>query len=223
MAKTLLNGVNEILKRCSVIAGDAGEFTTLTDSARQTPIDICVQVVNEGISELFYATGKPLPLEQGESSFALVAGTRAYTLATDLVRLRWPLIDRTNTQFMYEYPNGYNGLLTLDPEQDDTGLAYYAAIRETDAKLFLDRVPTSIEAGRIYYYQYDKDLVLDEAADTVPFPDAVFRSMVPAWVQLYKREQRKEFDEPLFRKNLGIAASIMTRKAPRNSYMPHRC
>ena len=30
-----------------IIAGDAGELTTLTDSARQRPIDIAIQVVNE--------------------------------------------------------------------------------------------------------------------------------------------------------------------------------
>lgn len=223
MTKTLLNGVNEILKRCGVISGDAGSFATLVDSARQRPIDVSVQVINEGISELYYATRLPMPSEQAESNFSLVAATRAYTLATDMVRLRWPLIDRTNSQFILEFPGGFNQMLVYDIEQDDTGLPHYAAIRETDGKLYLDAAPTSAEAGRVYYYQYDKDLVLDEAADAMPFSDAVFRSMVPAWVQLYKREMRNEFDQPLFDKNIGIASSLLTRKTPRASYLPHRC
>lgn len=223
MSKTLLDGVNEVLKRCQVISGDAGTLTSLTDSARQGPIDVTVQVINEGISQLYYSTRTPLPLEQAESNFTLVAGTRAYTLATDLVRLRWPLIDRTNSQFLNEFPGGYNAILTYDVEQDNTGLPHYAAIRETDGKLYLDAAPTSIEAGRVYYYQYDKDLVLDTASDAVPFSDAVFRSMVPAWVQLYKKEMRSEFDTSLFKESMGTAATIMTRKPQRASYMPHRC
>lgn len=220
MAKTLLNGTNEVLKRAGIIAGDAGLLTTLTDSARQRPIDVAVQVWNEAIEELYSATSKPMPNEQAESTITLVAGTQAYTLATDLVQLRWPMIDKTNTQFLYQFPGGYNAMLQFDPEQDDTGLPMYGAIRATDGKLHLDRNPTSAEAGRIYTYQYDKMLTLDEAADTVPFNDAVFRAMVPAVVQLWKRDMRQEFDQPLFKMNVGRAARLMTQVQQRNSYSP---
>lgn len=220
MAKTLLNCTNEILKRVGLIAGDSGVLTSLTDSARQVAIDVAVQVVNEGIDELYAASNVSKPNGQGESTVTLVTSTRAYTLATDLLRLRWPMVDKTNTQFLHQYPGSYNQMLQADPEQDDTGLPVYAAIRPTDGKLHLDRTPTSVENGRVYTYQYDKDLVLSAAADTVPFKDVVFRAMVPVWVQMWKRERRNEFDGDLFRMDMGRAATLMTQVQPRDSYSP---
>lgn len=220
MAKTLLNSINEIFRRTGLVAGDAGLLTTLTDAARQVSIDQAVQVVNEGIDELYTTSSVAHPNEQAESTITLVAGTLAYTLAADLIQLRWPLRDKTNSQWITEYPGGYDAMLTGDIEQDDTGLPHYAAIRATDGKLHLDRTPTSIEAGRVYTYQYDKTLELDAAADTVPFNDAVFRAMVPAWVQLFKRERRNEFDEPLYRQSIGRASRLLTQKQMRTSYSP---
>ena len=220
--KTLLNASNEILKRTQIIAGDSGELSSLTDSARQHFIDVCVQVVNEGIDELYTATSKSKPQEQAESSIALVASTRSYSLASDLIQLRWPLIDKTNSQFIFQYPGGYNQILIDDLEQDDTGLPHYAAISPVNGQLYLDRIPTSVEAGRAYTYQYDKDLVMDAAADTMPFSDATFRAMVPAWVQLWKRELRNEFDGDLFKQSIGRASRIFIQVQPRKSYSPRR-
>ncbi len=217
--KTLLDGVNEILKRVNEIAGDAGLLTTLTDSARQHPIDLCVQVINEGLDELYSATSKPMPKEQAEATITLVTGTREYVLATDLVQMRWPLIDKTNTQMIWRYDD-YNAMLMLDPEQDNTGLPHYGAISPVNGKLHLDCAPTSIENGKIYTYQYDKDLVLTIAASAMPFTDACFRAMVPAWVQLYKREKRNEFDDKLFKMTIGRAARFVTTVQPRNCYSP---
>lgn len=220
MAKTLLDATNEILKRTGIIAGDAAALTTLTDSARQRAIDICVQVVNEGNDELYSASRAPMPKEQAESSIALVTGTRSYSLASDLVQLRFPLIDKTNTQFIYEYPGGYNAMLLADPEQDDTGLPHYGAISPANGELHLDRAPTASENGNTYTYQYDKDLVLSAASDTVAFSDAVFRAMVPAWVQLWKREFRNEFDGDLFNASIGRASRLLSQAQPRDSYNP---
>lgn len=218
MAKTLLNCVNEILLRNNLIAGDAATLTALTDSARQAAIDVAVQVVNEGIDALYTAADIAVPQEQAESAITLVTSTRAYSLATDLVLLRWPMIDKTNAQYLYE--GDYNQMIVIDPEQDDTGLPQYAAIRPTDGLLFLDRAPTSVENGRIYTYQYDKDLALSVAADTVPFEDITFRAMVPAWVQLWKREKRNEFDGDLFRVSIGRAALTLTQESQRTHYNP---
>lgn len=220
MAKSLLNAVNEILKRASVVAGDAGALTTLTDSARQVDIDQAVQVINEGIDALYVTCELPFPSGQGESTVTLATGTRAYSLASGLLRMRWPLVDKTNTQFIFEYPNGYNALLLLDPEQNDTGTPYFAAIRPTDGMLHMDRAPTATENGRIYTYQYDKNIGLSAASDTVPFNDAVFRAMVPAWVQLWKRERRNEFDTALYRSAFAQAATYLTQATPRTSWLP---
>lgn len=219
MAKTLLNSVNEILKRTSFIAGDAGTLTSLTDSARQVAIDQAVQVINEGIQELYAVPGMPpMPLSQAENTVTLATGTRAYALNSGVVTLRWPLIDKTNSQFIKPFPGGYAAMLVADPEQDDTGLPYFAAIRPTDGYLHMDRAPTSAENGRIYTYQYYKNTLMSLAADTVPFDDPVWNAMVPAWVQLWKREMRNEFDGELYRIGMGRAARLMTKVPARQSY-----
>lgn len=221
MAKSLLNAVNEVLSEVGFIAGDAGDLTSLTDSARQRPIDVAVRAVNLGIDELYAATHKPMPSEQAESSITLVtAQLGSYTLATDLVQLRWPFIDRTNNQYLTEFPGGYNALLIHDPEQDDTGLPHWAAISPVDGTLRLDRAPTSNENGRVYYYQYDKELELTTASSEVPFGNAVFRAMVPVWTEIWKREMRREFDEGYLRTNLGRAGQFLSKMQPRQSWSP---
>lgn len=216
--KTLLNAVNEILKRVSYTAGDAGALTSLTDSARQVAIDCAVQAVNEGIEELYTACELAMPNEQAESTITLATATRAYTLATDLLQLRFPLIDKTNTQFIYEYRPGYNALLRLDPEENDTGIPRWGVIRPTDGKLYVYPAPTSVDNGKVYTYQYDKNVSLSVAASAVPFNDAVFRAMVPFWSETWKREQRQSFDAELAKASFGRASRLLTQVQPRDNW-----
>jgi hypothetical protein len=217
---TLLDAINEVFKRTNNIQGDAAALTTLTDSARQHPIDMAIQVINEGIDELYSSSAVEKPLGQAESTITLATGTRSYALASNLERLKFPLIDKTNTQFIISAPGGYEYLLLIDPEQDDTGLPIWAAISPVTGQLYLDRAPTSAENARVYTYQYEKDVSLVLATDTVPFSNVVFRSMVPAWTQLYKREMRNEFDAELYKMAIGRAAIFLTELEPRDSYNP---
>lgn len=228
--KTLLNCVNEIFRHVGMIQGDAALLTSLTDQSRQRSIDIAVQVVNEGLDELYSATGLQMPAAQKQGTITLATGTRSYSLATDLVRIKpldtvesprvW-MIDKTNTQFLYEYPGGYNGLLILDPEQDDTGLPLFCAINPTDGTLQVDRAPTASEGnGSVYTYQYEKELALTILTDTVPFGNAVFRAMVPAWAQLYRRDQQNDFDQDLFKASFGRASRLLSKVPPSDNYSP---
>jgi hypothetical protein len=220
LSKTLLDCVNEVFKRASVIQGDAAALTTLVDSARQHPIDVAVQVINEGIDELYSASHVELPNEQAEATITLVNGTRSYALNSSLTKLIFPLIDKTNTAFIAKFPGTYEDMLILDPEQDDTGLPWWGIISPVNGQLFMNVTPTATEAGRIYTYQYEKDLGMSAATDTVPFNNKVFRAMVPAWHQLYKREMKNEFDADLYQMNIGRASRSMTEIDPRTSYSP---
>jgi hypothetical protein len=221
---TLLDAVNEVLKKTGLIAGDAGELQSLTDSARQRGIDLAIQSIGEGVDELFTACGIAQPKQQAEGTLTLQTNVRAYELPDELVRLRFPLIDKTNSQYVLEFPGGYNALLIYDPKQDFAGLPYYACIRPTDGWLYFDRTPTSAENGRVYTYQYDKDLTLDEATDVFPFNATVFRAMISPWAQLWKREMRgaSEFDSALFTKNIARAARLLRMRPARKSYSPRR-
>lgn len=220
MAKTLLNSINDLFKLANLIAGDADALTSLTDSARQHDIDAGILALNQTIDELYTSSEVPLPQQQAESTVVLATGTRFYSLATNFNRLHWPLIDKTNAQYIYKYDGTYDDLLALDPEQDNTGLPLYAVIRPTDSKLFLDVAPTATENGNTYTYQYDKDLALSSSSDTVPFNDAVHRAVIPAAFQIWKRERRGEFDQGIFKAHIGRASRLLTQIVQRADYCP---
>lgn len=223
MAKTLLNAVNETLKRVRLIQGDSGTLTSLTDSARQVYIDVAVQVWNEAIDELYEAGQKPHPLELAESTITLTNGNRAYQIATDVLQLRWPMLDETHGRFITEYPGGYMAIVQdqLFPA-NFTGLPLMGCIRPTDGYVYLDRIPQATEVGLVYKYRYDKDLVLTLATDQVPFNNAVFRALVPATAEMWKQAMNKQYDEDIHNKSIGRAAGYLTESIPKESWIPPR-
>lgn len=218
---TLLDGVNEVLKRVDLIQGDSGLLTTLSDSPRQTYIDLAVQVWNEAVEQLYTSSGKSMPKEMAEDSITLVTGTRSYALAADLIDLRWPLHNRVEGEYIREWEAGYHSLEKSQPQPDEwTGLAYTAAISPIDGTLYLERIPTAAENGRVYFYNYDKDVSLSLAADTFPFDDAVFRAMVPAVAELWQFQKNRDTDAALFKPNFGRAARLLTKQPMRDSWLP---
>ena len=221
MSKTLLNGVNEVLKKAKLIQGDSGSLSTLTDSPRQVWVDNAVQAWNETIEELFSVTGKPMPSELAESTITLVTNDRDYALASDLVSLHWPLLDETYGQYIEE--SEYLRLVASQPiPADFTGLPLYGAIRPTDGQLYLDRIPTASENGLVYKYRYDKDISLSTAAATFPFSDTVFRSLVPAVTEIFNLYHRREFSEAVYTVSMGRAARLLTQTPARTSYLPEK-
>lgn len=221
--KQLLDGVNEILRKKNLIAGDAALLASLTDSARQPSIDLAIQVINEGIDEIYSTAQISLPNQMVEATLTLATGTKAYVLPSNLVRMHWPLIDRAHTRFIQQYATGYEGMLLVDLAQVFTGLPLYAAIRASDNYLVFDRTPTAAENGNIYNYQYDKDTVLTVASDVMPFNNAVFRAMVPVWTQLWERTKRTQgYDVAMLKTNLGRAARLLTENQPRETWNPRQ-
>lgn len=218
---TLLNGVNEVLKRNGLIQGDSGLLTTLSDSPRQVYIDLAVQLWNEVVEHLYTRSSKSMPKEMAESSITLVTGTRAYALAADLIELRWPLHNRVEGEYIFEWEAGYHNLEKGQPQPAEwTGLATFAAINPTDGTLYLERIPTATENGREYFYNYDKDLSLSLAADTFPFDDSVFRALVPVVSEFWERKEERDFDSEVARFSFGRASRLLSRQPLRTSWLP---
>jgi len=224
MAKTLLNGVNEVLKKVDIIEGDTGLLTSLTDSARQGFIDTAVQSLNEIVDELYSATDKPKPQQLAEDTITLATDDQDYALATDLVTLlpKFGLINTANNHIIniLDDEDAYRQLIVADLDQDDTGLPDSAAIRPTDGQLYMNRKPTSAENGRVYNYRYNKELELVVLTDTFPFANTVFRAVVPAAAELWRRHRRKEFDQGIFDASMGRAARLVTGVPARDSWRP---
>jgi hypothetical protein len=218
--KTLLDAVNDLFRRAKIIAGDADVLTSLVDEARQADIDVAVQVINEGIDELYSVVDGELPAGTAEGTITLVSGTRSYALATNFVRLHFPLIDKTNIRYLFNYEGGYLDLLELDPDESNTGTPMWSVIKPTDGTLYIYPTPGASEDGAIYTYQYDKDLELVAFTDTVPFNNFVFRAMLPAWYEIWKRERRSDFDQALFKASIGRAARRLLKVAASDDYCP---
>ena len=220
MASTLLDGTNEVLKKVKMIQGDSGVLTTLTDSARQLSIDSAVQAWNEAIDALYELTTDSKPNIMSSATITLVTSQRAYSLASDLTRLHWPLLDSTNGYYIYEYEGGYLDLIEDQPiPADYTSLPQYAVIRPSDGKLYIDTSPSSDYNGLVYSYNYDKDASLSLAADTMPFNDTVFRSMVPVVAELWNRNQNRRFDVGIYQSSLARAASYLNQTPFRSSWL----
>jgi hypothetical protein len=225
VAKTLLEGVNAVLTKVDVLDSDSGLLTSLTDSARQTYIDLAVQVLNESLDHLYSAAEKTKPKQLGEGTITLIAGDQDYALSSAVVILRreFHLIDETNNHTIAILDDdGYRQIVMGDLEANDTGLPSCAAIRPTDGELFFDREPTAAEAGRIYKYRYDKELELTLAADTFPFGNAAFRALIPAAAELWKLYRHQEFSQGLFDSSLARAARMVLMLPASESWMPGR-
>lgn len=219
MAKTLLDGVNDVMKRTGWIEGDSDELASLTESARQHIIDVTVMVWNEAIDSLYDESTVPRPPELGENTITLVTDDRDYALQSDLVQLRFPLIDETNGFYIFNYPYGYMGLVQSQQVPSDfTGLANFATIRPTDGELYLDRIPTSAENGRVYKYRYDKDQELTASTSEMPFTDATYRAMVPAVAQLVRRDLKNDFDAPMYSAQIGQASRFLSQRQQRTRW-----
>lgn len=222
MSHTLLNGVNDVLTRVHIVAGDA-TLSSLTDSSKQNAIDVTVQMWNEAIDELYSTARLPKPTQLGETTITLATSTRNYVLPTDLLRVRWPLLDETNGRYIVEYPDGYMQMISDQPfPANYTGVPFNATVRPTDGELYLDRSPTSKENGLVYKLRYDKELVLSLATDTFPFKDVVYRAMVPAVAQLFNGERKGKFDEAVFNASIGRASRYLIETQPRGVWAPYR-
>lgn len=219
MAYTLLDATNLLLKRVKIIAGASGALTSLTDSPRQTMVDTAVQVINESIHELYSETERPLPLESETANITLTNGNREYPLPADLEKIRYPLLDTTHGQYVYEYDGGYEQMRKDQPQPGNyTGLPYFATINPATGMLRFERAATSVEAGRIYELFYDKRLSLALAADTFPFSDTVVDSLVPCWAEDWNRSQKRSFDEKKRNTAFAQACRYLTQKPLRRSW-----
>jgi len=234
----ITDAVNKVLKDARVIQGDAGELTSLTDTARQPDIDAALAAWNEITHELYTlglftgeaAEGSIVLSTSTTTVTASGAGTypglREYSLATDFERFAGEgdtavLIDATNTQTMLPYDGGYMAMRRDQVTATDfTGLPHRYTINPVTGYLRVDADPTSSYAGRTYTYIYDKRLVFTGTAtsDTFPYSDTVVDALTPAVKELFSRKREGEFDSGLFKLAYNRAVSYLTQSQPRTRY-----
>lgn len=219
MAKTLLNGVNEVLKKCGIVSS-TNALSSLTDSGKQLFIDQSVQAINETVRHLYLKCQEPMPKIVGTATLTLATDDRDYDLSiTDLSRIIWPIIDPDNDYFIWPYPGGWNALRQEKPLAADwQGRAEYAVIRPSDGQLLLDLTPTSNENGLTYEVNYEKDGLMSSASDTFPFEDSTFTDLIPAITEKFKEVRNSNPDYGVMRMSLANAAKSLTQMYPRDRW-----
>lgn len=213
MAKTLLQAVNEVLRRAGTLG--SSDLTSLTGNAIQRQVDDAVQAINTAMVEGFRLAQEAKPCGTGEGQVTLRANTRDYDLEDDVVALRWPLIDQTNNRTIHEYPGGPEALRRdyLNPA-DHTGLPSFAVINLEDGRLRMDLTPTSNEDGAVYKYIYDRDLDVRNAGDLLPFDNSAFYAFVDVAAELWKRDNGRSFSEDMMDRRLATAMQGVLKKVP---------
>lgn len=220
MPYTLLEATNLLLTHVREV-DSRGPLTSLTDSARQTKIDLAIRSWNSAVAMLFELSAKPVPTQAREADLTLEQGKRIYPLAKELIHLYWPIRHKnTSTQEAQGYqihlysPNeadgGYMRLLAEDiPQGRREGRPLRAAFTATRRELIMDRIPTEAEDGQIYTYTYSRRLHLASEEDTFPFGDATVDALVPAAAELWRGDYQASRDSPIFRTFMATAARTM--------------
>jgi len=226
MPKTLLTGVNEVLKRVSIIS-ENNILSSLTNSGKQVFIDLAVQAWNETVDQLYSKARTLKPYQGAESFILLVAGIRHYDLEDDLIQVRWPMHEETKGFYLDEYKGGYEELRNIQTQPANfKGQPFTAAISPIEKQIYIDRVPTSEVAGYKYVYFYWRDTVLEKATDQFPFDNGVFRALVPAVAEIYKYNQKgvkssasAQVQSIVFKGAFGRAIRMVNQTPPDRSYI----
>lgn len=219
---TLLDAVNQVLKDCRVLQGDA-VLTTLVDPPRQIFIDLAIQKWGETIDQLYVDAQRPVPRLTSTGTITLVAGVRNYALPADIVTLHYPLRDTTNGDYIVEYNGGFMQIVRDQSRPSDyIGLPTRAALDPETYELYLDTDPTAEEAGRVYEFRYDKDHALTGAADVMPLGTAVYRAMIPAVAELWRRARDQDDDPGNYRRSYGRALRLLNGEKNNSNYLATR-
>lgn len=220
MPKNLLNGVNDVLKRVQIIKGENGELSSFTDSTIQHEIDTAIQYWNEVLEELYSKTKMPMPTEASSANITLVTGQREYSLPADCLTVRYPLMENTTGYYIFEWVKGYEDLRSHQQIPDNfTGRPNFCTISPVTNKLYMDYIPTAAENGLVYNLFYDKDISLSGINDQFPFNDAVYRALVPVVAEIWKLDQRKEFNEGIYKKRFAQACRYLSNNPLRETYL----
>ena len=224
MAISFLTAVNETLKRMGEIAGDAGDLSSFTDSARQTTVDVVLQVWNEMIHELY--TYGALVGEIEEDSIILVTDQNDYDFPNDFEALAGKtfqsrcLVNAENNHRIHEYPGGFDQLFCDQPDPTNfTGQPRHFVFNPIVNEFRIDTLPTSGENGNVYKYLYEKRISLTKTTDTFPFSDTVVDAFVPVVAELSRLSTTERSKDPISA-NAGFkrALRVIMQKKSRKSY-----
>ncbi len=220
MPFTLLDVVNRVMRRQRLINATSEQLTDFSDTALRPTIDSVIDAINDTFRTLFDLC-EILPYRVTEGTLTLVAGQREYAMPADFaVMASNHLKDHEKGHTVYHMQGGYKAMFEQQETPDNyEGQPDFWVINPTNAQLRFDRIPDSSLAGDVYTYIYSKQINYDAATDAIDSDDMVTRDLIPAIVQMYRREHDPErYDEGVFLTALSLAAATLSKRPVSDHY-----
>jgi hypothetical protein len=185
-------------------------------------------VTNELISDRF------LFPEEAQSEITMVTGTRTYALASDFVRFKdkAPWFHRltaasgtdADSQFLSEYPGGDAALKKQVPaytSQSGTPQWFYFT---DDQQVGIYPVPGSGDNGKLYRYDYQKDVMPENESDSLPVQsDAMGYAFVDMAARVFTFLFTTQpvdglYQDSIYKASKGALMALNTKSPPSGKY-----
>ena len=168
---TFVDCVNRILRINTIIKGDDDDITVFSDTQHAASISLAQIAIQDELGEI--VSERLIPYEHTTGTISLVTNTRSYGLASDFIRFfgKPSFYDATDNRRIFQYPGGEQNLMNVDYQyKTNTGTPtswYYDNTISKKAAFY--NVPDSNYNGRSLSYDYEKSIMVTNAADDMPF------------------------------------------------------
>ena len=204
-----LSAVTRVMRSEGIIRGDTDGPASFADLQHGATISLAQIAVQDELNELL--SDEAIAYEHSSlGSIVTVAGTISYSLASDFIRFfgSASLYDSSNKVRIYEYPGGESRLQEtyFDYKVTQTlPIAWYFD-ETTTKKIAFWPVPST---ARTYTYDYEKDVSVTLATDTLPFHN---ESEAQAFCRLASRRFKYLYQD-LDKTGLAVDPERMSAKA----------
>jgi hypothetical protein len=175
MAQSFLQAVNRVLRIGGVLRGDTDPIQSFSDVQHGCTLNLAVIAIQSTLTDLttFYS----FPQERSSSSITMVTGQRLYSLASDFVGF-WMdnqfFYDATQNNEIFEYSGGERRLAKDIPDYKSVATqsgypSFWYNSEGMTQQIGLYAIPTADYNGRVWTYDYERDVIPLVEADNMPF------------------------------------------------------
>ena len=171
---TLLECINRMLRTNAIIRGDTDTVSTFTDVNHNASLNLAIIAAQNELTRLI--ARRLIPKERSTSgSITLATNTRTYDLATDFIRFYGlpHFYNVTANRQIYEYTGGLKKLqieiYNYATQYGAPNWWYWEPVDSTYKKVGFFLVPSSVENGEVWTYDYEASVMVTLAGDNLPF------------------------------------------------------
>lgn len=229
---TFISVVSDVLRQNGILSGNDSDVTAFTDTQHQASIQLAITSVQSVLNQLTSET--LIPYERADGTITFASGTRTYALPSDFVRfanakpfmLQLDSNDNSDGRLLYEYPGGVEALSNtiLDyREQSGTPINWYMTGGSTEQVGFWQVPDTTVDTLKVRF-EYEKEVMVTVAADTLPFTiasqDIAFTDMASRYFFILRQNVpiSSVYQDAAFNTSKATLARLIESKNPNKKY-----